>query len=440
MAKEASSCDFSKLTGETSLHGIRFIGNKEIATTRRCLWIILVSSSILILSFTLYLSISKYYSFPVTTVISIYPNKMIAFPAVTFCNYNQIRASKLSEEEKYFFDHFRESSFNITPYNNLNFTEMLYKLSHPIEDILVHCLWQFYYPCGPENFTTHLYDFGVCYTFNGNSNRPLNIVNAGSRSGLKLQIDINQTECTDATDEAAGIKMLIHPQDEHPLVTTYGFSIAPGFLTQIALTGVYIKNLPDPYPSNCTNKPLKYSNVYTEALCIDECKSEYVAEKCGCRHSTMLGDVPECSPEDAIKCAYYEDVKFFSAGDAHCDCPIACKQMFYNKRVSSAAWPSKTKAEKMQAEHGYTAEYISENLLEVAIYFEELSFQVTEEVAAYSRLQLFSEIGGNMGLLCGMSIITVIEFLEFGIIAAIQRFCRGKNNKVTNPINVSTTK
>ncbi|XP_033101313.1 acid-sensing ion channel 1C-like [Anneissia japonica] len=150
---------------------------------------------------------------------------------------------------------------------------------------------------------------------------PLNIANAGSRSGLRLQIDINKTECTDATDEAAGIKMLIHPQDEYPLVTTFGFSIAPGFLTQIALNGVYIKNLPDPYPSKCTNRPLKYSNVYTEPLCIDE-----------------------------------------------------------------------------------------------------------------------SEIGGNMGLLCGMSIITVIEFLEFGIIAAIQRFCRGKNNNVTNPINVSKTK
>ncbi|XP_071950186.1 acid-sensing ion channel 1-like isoform X2 [Antedon mediterranea] len=430
--------DFQQLTGETSLHGIRFVGNKDIATIRRCIWTVLLVSSLSMLGFAVYSSITKYYQYNSSSAITTFPNDVITFPAVTLCNYNQFRVSEMTERENsFFFSDYMDPSFNFTPYNDINFTATLLRISHRIEDMLINCSWQ-YRPCGPDDFSTKTYDLGVCYTFNGDSSNPLTTRNAGDTTGLILEIDINQTEYAYSANKAAGLKVLVHQQDEYPLVATFGFSVSPGFKTQVGLTGAQVVNLPHPYPSNCTSRALKYTKAYTETNCINECKYRYITEICECKHPTMSADVRDCTIEESIRCAFEEEVNFYNSG-TKCDCPIACEQTFYNNRISTSYWPANYVLGDYLDKTGYTTkEDIRENLLQLQIYFEEMNFQIVTEVPTFSKLQLLSEIGGNMGLLCGMSLITIIEFLEFGFLSAIFRYCRfGKNN---NAVDITSTK
>ena len=50
-------------------------------------------------------------------------------------------------------------------------------------------------------------DSGVCYTFNENITDPLRVLQAGSKNGLSLSLNIEQHEYVFGEDEAAGIKV-----------------------------------------------------------------------------------------------------------------------------------------------------------------------------------------------------------------------------------------
>lgn len=60
--------------------------------------------------------------------------------------------------------------------------------------------------------------------------------------GLRLLMRVQQHEYYPCT-QTAGFKVYMHPADEYPFVETYGYNIAPGLLTSMAITMVS-PNLP----------------------------------------------------------------------------------------------------------------------------------------------------------------------------------------------------
>ncbi|XP_071950188.1 acid-sensing ion channel 1-like [Antedon mediterranea] len=424
-------CTFA---GETTLHGIRYVGNRSICAARRYIWCILVFIALAFLVIILKESVVNYRSYPVATKISIAHYDEIAFPAVTFCNYNQLRQSQVSDEElKYIRAFFSGNYANFSNINNWNLTELYLRASHSINDLLTKCTWMSLEDCGPENFTTDIMDFGVCYTFKTTRNVSV----AGVSSSLFLQININDTDHTGHEQGIKGIKMMIHPADELPLVKSFGFSVSPGFHTEIALKGVQTKSLPHPYSSKCTGKELQYTGTYTKALCIEECRFDYVVAKCGCKLTNMIGDVPECTVLQTINCGDAAYNRFVSDRNVSCDCPVACDQLTYEPRTSSTLWPDPATIQLFENNDGYTKDYVRENILQVSISFEDLDMTVVELVPSYSVTQLLSELGGNMGLICGMSLITIVELLDFVIVAILQRLMKKKEFRPTKTHTIS---
>lgn len=59
------------------------------------------------------------------------------------------------------------------------------------------------------------------------------------------------------------------------------------------------------------------------------------------------------------------------------------------------------------------------NFLQVNIFYEELSYEHTEQQKAFEFLSLLSEIGGFLGLLLGASVLTVFELIDFIILFVI---------------------
>ena len=57
--------------------------------------------------------------------------------------------------------------------------------------------------------------------------------------------------------------------------------------------------------------------------------------------------------------------------------------------------------------------YFRENFLKVDIFYPELSYEETEQNIAFEFLSLLSEVGGFLGLLLGVSVLTVFELVDY---------------------------
>ena len=74
-------------------------------------------------------------------------------------------------------------------------------------------------------------------------------------------------------------------------------------------------------------------------------------------------------------------------------------------------------AEELASLHGETAEYWMNNALVVNIYFQTMFQQTVEHSPAYSTTSLLCDLGGALGLVLGASIVQVVQFLDWSIMA-----------------------
>ncbi|XP_078000994.1 acid-sensing ion channel 1B-like [Glandiceps talaboti] len=91
-------------------------------------------------------------------------------------------------------------------------------------------------PCGPQNFSQVVTNYGICYTFNsGDTSEIVKVVNAGQRPGLQLLLNVDASEYG-GPRQNTGFRLMVHDQKELPDVAGQGISIAPGTDTTIGLT------------------------------------------------------------------------------------------------------------------------------------------------------------------------------------------------------------
>ncbi|KAL7071806.1 hypothetical protein ACQ4LE_008720, partial [Meloidogyne hapla] len=57
-------------------------------------------------------------------------------------------------------------------------------------------------------------------------------------------------------------------------------------------------------------------------------------------------------------------------------------------------------------------EYYRKNTAYIEIYYEQLNYEKLKETPGYTLVNLFSDLGGNIGLWIGFSLITVLEIVE----------------------------
>ncbi|XP_052090167.1 acid-sensing ion channel 4-like [Mytilus californianus] len=98
-----------------------------------------------------------------------------------------------------------------------------------------------------------------------------------------------------------------------------------------------------------------------------------------------------------------------------CVCPPECHVIKFDQVLSSVA-----------NKNDYQSHY-----LKIRIYLKDLSTTVTEQIPKYDGVTLLlANLGGQMGLFLGASILTITELLEFIIFivwTVIQRRAKGKN-------------
>jgi len=223
-----------------TLHGFHFCfsGNPPV---RRVVWTLLLLGAFALFFEKCMTSINSYFEYPfTTTTVIVYENSMV-FPAVSICNYNDARLSKMNGTLVH--ELFVRQS--ITGENSSDIeqkitgaimTETFSKAAHRLDEMILDCKWGKDQRCDYSNFTEFKNAFGdVCFTFNSGKNgmRVLNTTNTGEQKGLRLLIDVQHYDYYYDV-ESAGFRVILHDQAETP-VKMQGYAVSPGFTTYMEL-------------------------------------------------------------------------------------------------------------------------------------------------------------------------------------------------------------
>lgn len=79
--------------------------------------------------------------------------------------------------------------------------------------------------------------------------------------------------------------------------------------------------------------------------------------------------------------------------------------------------------------------YIDDNIVSLDIYFEDLSYDVIEQTPLYETWALIGNLGGTFGFFLGMSLITLLEFLDFTFRRILNLFQVKRNTRVITAEN-----
>ena len=167
------------------------------------------------------------------------------------------------------------------------------------------------------------------------------------------------------------------------------------------------KNLPPPH-GTCLDtgasqysNPLTYYQTYSRLNCITECEGRVYSQECGC---VQMGN-PFRAVSPACKTSRYGLMTGCASNvsmKGKCnECVDACTVTKYNGQILAAESP-------------YPG---------VMITFKELAYTEIKQSAVYTPDSLFGEIGGQLGLFLGASILSVIELLDLAVVSIWRKFC-----------------
>lgn len=323
----------------------------------------------------------------------------------------------------------------------------LHKMGHKYEDFVYDCNFRGI-DCR-KNYSEYWnkfwdYRYGNCYTFNGgvdddhNNQTVLETHNTGPSGGLKLNLNIESNEYVPEISQAAGARIVIHPQGEMPFPDEEGVNLVPGFSTAIGVRREVVIRV-DPFNNGSCRNPdskqkndlykVKYGSFYSRESCMRSCLAIAQIKKCGCADARF--PVEERHICDKIKkpdteiCLDDLTTQFNEEGlDCDTDCPVPCSELIYKTSMSMAEWPSegfqdvlynrviKRKNAAAQNQKSEGPEFLNRNFLQVKVFYERLNFQEVQEYLSYKGINLIADIGGQLGLWIGISVLTCCEVLE----------------------------
>ncbi|XP_038149113.1 acid-sensing ion channel 1B isoform X1 [Cyprinodon tularosa] len=442
--------DLATFFGGCSLHGANhiFVEEKKFGV-RQGLWAAVFTVALSAFLYQVADRVIYYRQYDHITMLDERVANNMTFPAITICNYNFIRKSQMSYSDLIFmgpllgFEEGMAPGFPLAPEpdrplgSRFSLDEFFNRTRHRIEDMLLECTFRGL-ECGTENFREIFTRYGKCYTFNsGQDGRPLLVtMKGGTGNGLELMLDIQQDEYlpvwgeTDETSFEAGIKVQIHTQDEPPFIDQLGFGVAPGFQTFVSCQEQRLTYLPPPW-GDCKSSAMDsdFFSTYSITACRIDCETRYLVENCNCRMVHMPGDAPYCTPEQYKECADPALDFLVERDNDYCVCETPCNLTRYGKELSFVKIPSKASAKYLAKKFNKTEQYIADNILVLDIYFEALNYETIEQKKAYELAGLLGDIGGQMGLFIGASILTVLELFDYLYEVIKYKLCRCMKKK-----------
>ncbi|OWK51363.1 Acid-sensing ion channel 5 [Lonchura striata] len=382
-----------EFASSTSLHGVHKIVHTQ-SKARRVLWLLIVAGCLAIVVWQIYTRFIYYFSWPTTTTVVVqYVEKSpkqffllltdrfqahaVSNLKVIFLIWNTVSAifQKFAMEDKY------SQELNDFLLGNKNFSIKDFTRKNGFylnSSTLLECDF-FGKPCYPQDKFTDEPTLGY-------------------------------------TD--AGITFAIHSPQELPRFDGLGLLTPVGMHAQVAIR--QLKSIIQEYPwGEC--KPdikLQYHKIYSTNGCLLECKARYIQDWCGCLPFILPGNGTECDLLKFYKCVYpavynIEIKGLCTVGTHNSTCPAPCEETDYPTTVTYSNFGGEKAMKYFSTKLKKSSEYIRQNLVRIEIKYHDLSYKITQQQKALTISELLADVGGQLGLFCGASMITIIELLEY---------------------------
>ena len=173
-----------------------------------------------------------------------------------------------------------------------------------------------------------------------------------------------------------------------------------------------IKRQPSPYPSNCSDgKGIEnlFTSTYSIEACMQSCYLRQMLKECGVvidrwqryikpgeAHQEQIKNKTDDQIKDCLD--HFINYRYSNKSDTHCYCPLPCRETRLQLHVNLGR----------------------PNLL-YRFEFYHYPFEITHEteVPEYPIEQFVADLGGLTGLLCGMSMLSILEIAMFVCISII---------------------
>ena len=442
---------FSKYVNTTATHGVRrmFVGTSKI---RRLFWVVLFVTAMVGALYNCGDRIRFLVSKPVTSLYTFeHPSSGLPFPAVTFCNVNTASRRKLDMNYKnvldflscFLFELSYQARFNLSLCNSTGvhqsildsfIGEIVFNASQDKDDFIVSCQWQGR-ECPIGSITKVGTNIGLCYTFNGNFTRgeELRVKSSGARFGLSLVLNIERDDYLRST-LFEGVVISVHDQEVPPRPLQSGIYTAPGSSSFVALAVTDYHFLRPPFGDCSDGKPLNFYSTYSIPACLLDQLFSRTGEYCECIDPSAPDPLDKSKYSGLRRCSLRNIscvIDQFNQVPDESSCPTACFLRKYTSQVSYAAFPASRHFSIINMKHDNInfsdTESARNNLVNVNVYFEDIQIANITEQEGYTVTALFSDIGGQLGLFLGVSILSITELLMWLIDECKDRLFCGKH-------------
>ena len=272
-----------------------------------------------------------------------------------------------------------------------------------------------------------------------------------------------------------GVRVVIHPPNTQPFPFTEGYDVPPGFSASFGIKPRMNIRIGPPH-GNCTNENPFGPNQsrYRGISCQKMCLQSHVIKSCGCSDSS-LPNVPGTNVKPCRNNDQFPDSCMFNATEecrlillrlhaqilcarkirdwvtknttllVDCKCFPPCDEVLYDVSYSLSKWPASgyegdaayydvfyiegfkerfKNTSKYDTVKNYfndsTRETTMKDFARLNVYVADSNVIKTQESGDYTTNQLVSDIGGQLGLWVGISVITLTEVIE--LLCEIMRY------------------
>ena len=416
------------------------------------IWLIILLGST---SATLYLiakNVIDFLKFDVTSQINIINEIPAKFPTITFCDNNPFS----SLQAQYLMENISLNQDFYDPSNALEYAKRVASsksLSDDERKLLgnFHLYEQFYcsfkgkYDC-TSNFKWYWsFEYGNCYQFTTKEN----VTRSGKEHGLKIEVYLLINLNKYVTPESRGLVLFVHDQKVKPRQEVF---IKYGEKTYVSVNRVYTQKYPLPY-SDCidfsSNKfdfysyIIKLNRTYRQEDCFELCIQKEIIKKCQCyytKYDDLDTDVRPCLNDTDINCVE-EQIDNFNLDECQStSCPLECDSVRYDLSLSSLVYPDKDYYNKVFNMDQDIQDLYSNFSIELSydlfrsnsafftVYYPNLQYTYISETPKTEIIDLFTQIGGALGMFVSFSVFTIFEFIEIGVLLLKNLFFMSGNH------------
>ncbi|KAL7022253.1 hypothetical protein ACKWTF_012186 [Chironomus riparius] len=362
---------FKEFSADTSIHGIKYLTDKQRNWTEKLFWSVALVLSIIACAYVIYLSWRKRIDSPL--IFSFAPKPMniwdIPFSAVTICPTGGINLSasilknitgnvnKRITHVKWRHDEYHSSklfteivthegfcyTFNMMNFYDLFETDVAFESLENLKDKTKHPNTAWDLQEGYKNSDPFTY--------------PFRISGSGENGGLKFQIWRKISEVKAIKTLVKGFKLVIHLPCELPIFDQQYFRFPlEKSATLIIRPSMTVTEGLDAYSTDTRQcyiegeKKLVYFKKYTRANCLLECLVKYTIEICGCVHFSLPRKIGEKVCNSSMENCFYQAKKklalqkmkdslnknnnYGEVEKSSCKCLPSCTSLFYEGEIS----------------------------------------------------------------------------------------------------------